>query len=236
MKKVRSVLFIILLLSFVALPVLAICKNESNIKNDTQSDAVDDVAEYTLPATPDDADYSDPDDDCTPVLDQTSSQTDTPESQQDMADQQDVTDENDPYDLTSMTIDELAALLDELHDLRPETEEAEHQKWADIAAVKNELVARAIESDYHYTEQVTFDTLYFFIDNRLIRNEKIIYVTLTHHSAEEAEATIVPLQQETERIEAFKETLPQSGDDAYSYWQYYWDEVIHETAPSEYIP
>lgn len=95
MKKVRSVLFIVLLLSFVALPVLAICKNEPNSKNDMQSDAVDDVAEYTLPATPDDADYSDPDD-CTPVLDQTSSQTDTPEAQQDMADQQDVTDENDP--------------------------------------------------------------------------------------------------------------------------------------------
>lgn len=68
MKKVRSVLFIVLLLSFVALPVLAICKNEPNSKNDMQSDAVDDVAEYPLPATPDDADYSDPDD-CTPVLD-----------------------------------------------------------------------------------------------------------------------------------------------------------------------
>lgn len=230
MKKVRSVLFIVLLLSFVALPVLAICKNESNSKNDIQSDAVDDVAEYTLPATPDDADYSAPDDDCTPVLDQTSSQTDTPESQQD------VTDENDPYDLTSMTIDELAALLDELHDLRPETEEAEHQKWADIAAVKNELVDRAIESGYEYTEQVTFDTLYYFIDNRLVMNEKIIYAATTYHSAEEAEALIAPIRQESERIEAFRETLPQSGDDAYSYWQYYWEEVIHETAPSQYIP
>lgn len=236
MKKVRSVLFIVLLLSFIALPVLAICKNESNIKNDTQSDAVDDAAEYTLPATPDDADYSDPDDDCTPVLDQTSSQTDTPESQQDMTDQQDVTDENDPYDLTSMTIDELAALLDELHDLRPETEEAEHQKWADIAAVKNELVARAIESDYHYTEQVTFDTLYYFIDNRLIMNEKIIYAAISIQGEEAAEPTVTETRQESERIEAFRETLPQSGDDAYSYWQYYWEEVLHETAPSEYIP
>lgn len=150
--------------------------------------------------------------------------------------QQDVTDENDPYDLTSMTIDELAALLDELHDLRPETEEAEHQKWADIAAVKNELVDRAIESGYEYTEQVTFDTLYYFIDNRLVMNEKIIYAATTYHSAEEAEALIAPIRQESERIEAFRETLPQSGDDAYSYWQYYWEEVLHETAPSQYIP
>lgn len=222
-------------LSFVALPVLAICKNEPNSKNDMQSDAVDDVAEYTLPATPDDADYSDPDDDCTPVLDQTSSQTDTPEAQQDMADQQDVTDENDPYDLTSMTIDELAALLDELSDLHPETEEAEHQKWADIAAVKNELVARAIESDYHYTEQVTFDTLYYFIDNRLIMNEKIIYAAISIQGEEAAEATVAATRQESERIEAFRETLPQSGDDAYSYWQYYWNEVLHETEPCGYV-
>lgn len=134
-----------------------------------------------------------------------------------------------------MTIDELAALLDELSDLHLETEEAEHQKWADIAAVKNELVARAIESDYHYTEQVTFDTLYYFIDNRLIMNEKIIYAEISIQGEEAAEATVAATRQESERIEAFRETLPQSGDDAYSYWQYYWSEILHEKEPCGYV-
>lgn len=213
MKKVRSVLLIVLLLTVVALPVLA--AYTSGLEQETH-DPVSTLSSNTDGTAQNEPDFPSRDVSCEDAAG--SDQSDTADSD----------------DLASLSTEELAVLLDELSELHPETEEGEHAKWEEIAAVKNELVDRASKSDYHYTEQVTFDTLYEFIDNRLIMNEKIIYATMTH-SSDNAEETIAATRQESERIEAFKATLPQSGDDAYSYWLYYWEEVLHETAPSTYV-
>ena len=135
-------------------------------------------------------------------------------------------------DLSAMSVEELGQLLDELNALRPDGKEAENAKWAAIAAVKNEQVNRAKESGYSYREPVTFETLNEMIDYRLMNNE--ILMNAYPDDAAQLEAC----RKENTAIEAFRATLPKSGSDeeAYAYWQQYWRDVIHQDAPSYFIP
>ena len=135
-------------------------------------------------------------------------------------------------DLSAMSVDALGQLLDELNELRPDGKEAENEKWAAISAVKNELVNRAKENGYSYREPVTFEKLNEMIDYRLMNNE--ILMNAYPDDAAQLEAC----QKENAAIEAFRATLPENGSDeeAYAYWQQYWQDVIHQQAPSYFVP
>ena len=135
-------------------------------------------------------------------------------------------------DYAQMSMDMLALLQDELYGFRPDNTEAEKEKWAAIAAIKNEMVTRAKAEGYHYEKHVTFDDLNEMIDYRLMNNE--ILMNAFPDDAVQMEAC----RTENAAIEAFRATLPENGDDAdsYSYWQYYWNEVLHQEPPSYYVP
>ena len=45
-------------------------------------------------------------------------------------------------------------------------------------------------------------------------------------------------RKENAAIETFRATLPESGSDeeAYAYWRQYWQDVLHQEAPSYFVP
>lgn len=135
-------------------------------------------------------------------------------------------------DLSAMSVDALGQLLDELNELRPDGEAAEKAKWAAVSAVKNEQVNRAKENGYSYREPVTFEKLNEMIDYRLMNNEILM------NAYPDDTAQIEACRKENAAIEAFRVTLPEtgSGEEAYAYWQQYWQDVIHQDAPSYLVP
>ena len=135
-------------------------------------------------------------------------------------------------DLSAMSVDALGQLLDELNELRPDGEAAEKAKWAAVSAVKNEQVNRARESGYSYREPVTFEKLNEMIGYRLMNNEILM------NAYPDDTAQIEACRKENAAIEAFRATLPEtgSGEEAYAYWHQYWQDVIHQDAPSYFVP
>ena len=51
-------------------------------------------------------------------------------------------------------------------------------------------------------------------------------------------AQLEACREENAAIEAFRATLPENGSgvEAYTYWQQYWQDVIHQEAPSYFVP
>ena len=135
-------------------------------------------------------------------------------------------------DLSTMSVDALGQLLDELNELRPDDKEAENEKWAAISAVKTEQVNRAKESGYSYRESVTFEKLNEMIGYRLMNNEALM------NAFPDDAAQMEACREENAAIETFRATLPENGSDeeAYAYWQKYWQDVIHQDAPSYFVP
>ena len=135
-------------------------------------------------------------------------------------------------DLSAMSVDALGQLLDELNVLRPDGKKAQNEKWAAISTVKTELVNRAKESGYSYREPVTFETLNEMIGYRLMNNESLMNAFPDDAAQTEA------CRKENAAIETFRATLPESGSDeeAYAYWRQYWQDVLHQEAPSYFVP
>ena len=135
-------------------------------------------------------------------------------------------------DLSAMSVDALGQLLDELNVLRPDGKKAQNEKWAAISTVKTELVNRAKESGYSYREPVTFETLNEMIGYRLMNNESLM------NAFPDDAAQMEACRKENAAIETFRVTLPESGSDeeAYAYWQQYWQDVLHQEAPSYFVP
>ena len=135
-------------------------------------------------------------------------------------------------DLSAMSVDALGQLLDELNVLRPDGKKAQNEKWAAISTVKTELVNRAKESGYSYREPVTFETLNEMIGYRLMNNESLM------NAFPDDAAQMVACRKENAAIETFRATLPESGSDeeAYAYWRQYWQDVLHQEAPSYFVP
>ena len=135
-------------------------------------------------------------------------------------------------DLSAMSVDALGQLLDELNVLRPDGKKAQNEKWAAISTVKTELVNRAKESGYSYREPVTFETLNEMIGYRLMNNESLMNAFPDDATQMEA------CRKENAAIETFRATLPESGSDeeAYAYWRQYWQDVLHQEAPSYFVP
>ena len=135
-------------------------------------------------------------------------------------------------DLSAMSVDALGQLLDELNVLRPDGKKAQNEKWAAISTVKTELVNRAKESGYSYREPVTFETLNEMIGYRLMNNESLMNAFPNDTAQMEA------CRKENAAIETFRATLPESGSDeeAYAYWRQYWQDVLHQEAPSYFVP
>ena len=131
-------------------------------------------------------------------------------------------------DLSALSYDALGQLLDELNALRPDGNEAENEKWAAVSAVKNELVNRAKEDGYSYREPVTFKKLNEMIGYRLMNNE----ILMNAYPDDDAQMEVC--RKENADIEAFRATLPENGSDeeAYVYWRQYWQDVIHQPAPT----
>ena len=131
-------------------------------------------------------------------------------------------------DLSAMSVDALGQLLDELNVLRPDGKKAQNEKWAAISTVKTELVNRAKESGYSYREPVTFETLNEMIGYRLMNNESLM------NAFPDDAAQMEACREENAAIETFRATLPESGSDeeAYAYWRQYWQDVLHQEAPS----
>ena len=135
-------------------------------------------------------------------------------------------------DLSAMSVDALGQLLDELNVLRPDGKKAQNEKWAAISTVKTELVNRAKESGYSYREPVTFETLNEMIGYRLMNNESLM------NAFPDDAAQMEACRKENAAIETFRATLPESGSDeeAYAYWRQYWQDVLHQDAPSYFVP
>ena len=135
-------------------------------------------------------------------------------------------------DLSAMSVDALGQLLDELNVLRPDGKKAQNEKWAAISTVKTELVNRAKESGYSYREPVTFETLNEMIGYRLMNNESLM------NAFPDDAAQMEACRKENAAIETFLATLPESGSDeeAYAYWRQYWQDVLHQEAPSYFVP
>ena len=135
-------------------------------------------------------------------------------------------------DLSAMSVDALGQLLDELNVLRPDGKKAQNEKWAAISTVKTELVNRAKESGYSYREPVTFETLSEMIGYRLMNNESLM------NAFPDDAAQMEACRKENAAIETFRATLPESGSDeeAYAYWRQYWQDVLHQEAPSYFVP
>ena len=135
-------------------------------------------------------------------------------------------------DLSAMSVDALGQLLDELNVLRPDGRKAQNEKWAAISTVKTELVNRAKESGYSYREPVTFETLNEMIGYRLMNNESLM------NAFPDDAAQMEACRKENAAIETFRATLPESGSDeeAYAYWRQYWQDVLHQEAPSYFVP
>ncbi len=135
-------------------------------------------------------------------------------------------------DLSAMSVDALGQLLDELNVLRPDGKKAQNEKWAAISTVKTELVNRAKESGYSYREPVTFETLNEMIGYRLMNNESLM------NAFPDDAAQMEACREENAAIETFRATLPESGSDeeAYAYWRQYWQDVLHQEAPSYFVP
>ena len=135
-------------------------------------------------------------------------------------------------DLSAMSVDALGQLLDELNVLRPDGKKAQNEKWAAISTVKIELVNRAKESGYSYREPVTFETLNEMIGYRLMNNESLM------NAFPDDAAQMEACRKENAAIETFRATLPESGSDeeAYAYWRQYWQDVLHQEAPSYFVP
>ena len=135
-------------------------------------------------------------------------------------------------DLSAMSVDALGQLLDELNVLRPDGKKAQNEKWAAISTVKTELVNRAKESGYSYREPVTFETLNEMIGYRLMNNESLM------NAFPDDAAQMEACRKENAAIETFRATLPESGSDeeAYTYWRQYWQDVLHQEAPSYFVP
>ena len=135
-------------------------------------------------------------------------------------------------DLSAMSVDALGQLLDELNVLRPDGKKAQNEKWAAISMVKTELVNRAKESGYSYREPVTFETLNEMIGYRLMNNESLM------NAFPDDAAQMEACRKENAAIETFRATLPESGSDeeAYAYWRQYWQDVLHQEAPSYFVP
>ena len=135
-------------------------------------------------------------------------------------------------DLSAMSVDALGQLLDELNVLRPDGKKAQNEKWAAISTVKTELVNRAKESGYSYRKPVTFETLNEMIGYRLMNNESLM------NAFPDDAAQMEACRKENAAIETFRATLPESGSDeeAYAYWRQYWQDVLHQEAPSYFVP
>ena len=135
-------------------------------------------------------------------------------------------------DLSAMSVDALGQLLDELNVLWPDGKKAQNEKWAAISTVKTELVNRAKESGYSYREPVTFETLNEMIGYRLMNNESLM------NAFPDDAAQMEACRKENAAIETFRATLPESGSDeeAYAYWRQYWQDVLHQEAPSYFVP
>ena len=135
-------------------------------------------------------------------------------------------------DLSAMSVDALGQLLDELNVSRPDGKKAQNEKWAAISTVKTELVNRAKESGYSYREPVTFETLNEMIGYRLMNNESLM------NAFPDDAAQMEACRKENAAIETFLATLPESGSDeeAYAYWRQYWQDVLHQEAPSYFVP
>ena len=135
-------------------------------------------------------------------------------------------------DLSAMSVDALGQLLDELNVLRPDDKKAQNEKWSAISTVKTELVNRAKESGYSYREPVTFETLNEMIGYRLMNNESLM------NAFPDDAAQMEACRKENAAIETFRATLPESGSDeeAYAYWRQYWQDVLHQEAPSYFVP
>ncbi len=135
-------------------------------------------------------------------------------------------------DLSAMSVDALGQLLDELNVLRPDGKKAQNEKWAAVSTVKTELVNRAKESGYSYREPVTFETLNEMIGYRLMNNESLM------NAFPDDAAQMEACRKENAAIETFRATLPESGSDeeAYAYWRQYWQDVLHQEAPSYFVP
>ncbi|MBR7081524.1 MAG: amidase domain-containing protein [Oscillospiraceae bacterium] len=139
-------------------------------------------------------------------------------------------------EISSMSIDELAAEESRLNDTKPKTMEEEHEKWAAIALVKQELVKRAKESKISYKAAITMDALQQFMINRMENNQ--LFITCAENIEDKSiKASLITeckeARAENERISEFMKNM-QNKRDVHDLWNEYWNDIIHQAPPSYY--
>lgn len=136
--------------------------------------------------------------------------------------------------LTLQTQVSLERQQDELFYTQTNSIEEENEKWASIAAIKNEMVSRAKREGYSYKEKITLAVLNEAIDARISNNNQII-AAYEKENTVDAAAIIEECCQENAQIQAFRATLPEDPNEVFDYWQYYWKEILNENAPSYFV-
>ncbi len=98
------------------------------------------------------------------------------------------------------------------------------------------MVSRAKSENYSYKSKVTMDVLIEFIDIRMINNDQIISA-YSGDGTGEAEEIIEACKMENEKLQLFRTAVSEgkNSDEAFSLWQYYWEELLCEAAPSYFI-
>ena len=131
----------------------------------------------------------------------------------------------------------LCELQNDVYNTNTNSDVEEEQKWAEYAAIKHEMVSKAKTENYSYKAAVTIDTLFEFIETRINNNEQII-AAYSDNNTQEAKSIIDACKQENTELLAYRSVLSKEEpcDNVFELWQYYWEELLHEDAPSYFIP
>ena len=138
-------------------------------------------------------------------------------------------------DLRALSFDELVDKSEHIATMTPESIDDEHTKWAEISAVKNEMILRAKTADYTYQKTVTWDALEQFVYNRVESNELLIAQLRAYGDNDrETQRLIANAEAENNFINTFWESVD-SSKNVDEYWNEYWNTVVQQSPPSYYI-
>lgn len=130
----------------------------------------------------------------------------------------------------------LSARQDEVFYTKTNNEKEENEKWAEIAAIKHEMISRAKSENYSFSAKVTIDVLLEFIDTRINNNDQII-AAYSDNGTDEAKTVMETCKRENTKLQLYRSSVieEKNNEDVFEMWQYYWEEVLHEDTPSYFV-
>lgn len=137
-----------------------------------------------------------------------------------------------------MSVNSLTALQDDLFYSVPQTEDAENEKWAQIAEINDILINRADANGETFSVKVTSEVLYEIITNRLENNTQLIQALSDPEDGlllpDDVENEIQQLKTENVELNSFMQKASETRGVA-NLWNDYWNKVVQETPPAFYV-